>query len=187
MLISLTTTTGPNITAELVGATISITPFGLFITAPPTDTRICIVNGIQTVVQGKCPQSAGRRLAHAGGGNEGGLVGKVPANGGGLAIYGTATLTNTNVYANQAQGQVCSPSTFPGPYFPALRWFVTCTWLRFGRVAGSQFMAWPILKVATSTRTQPELREQFRCAVGCIEPFPTRIVPRVRLGCGCAC
>ena len=110
LLISLTTTTGPNITAELVGATISITPFGLFITAPPTDTRICIVNGIQTVVQGKCPQSAGRRLAHAGGGNEGGLVGKVPANGGGLAIYGTATLTNTNVYANQAQGQVCSPS-----------------------------------------------------------------------------
>ena len=81
---------------------------GYFITAP-TDTR-CFVNGIQTVVQGNCPQSAGRRLAHAGGGNEGGLVGKVPANGGGLAIYGTATLTNTNVYANQAQGQVCSPS-----------------------------------------------------------------------------
>ena len=32
--------------------------------------------------------------------------------GGGLAIYGTATLTNTNVYANQA-GDVCSLLNIP--------------------------------------------------------------------------
>ena len=31
------------------------------------------------------------------------------SQGGGLAVYGTATLTNTNVYSNQASG-VCSPS-----------------------------------------------------------------------------
>ena len=31
--------------------------------------------------------------------------------GGGIAIYGTATLTNTNVYSNEAR-YVCSPSAF---------------------------------------------------------------------------
>ena len=32
--------------------------------------------------------------------------------GGGLAIFGTATLTNTNVYQNEA-GDVCSPLNIP--------------------------------------------------------------------------
>ena len=44
----------------------------------------------------------------------------------------------------------------------------TCTCSRFGRVvADSQFMAWPTSKVATSTRTPPELIRQNRCAAGC--------------------
>ena len=38
------------------------------------------------------------------------------SQGGGLAVYGTATLTNTNVYSNQASG-VCSPFPLPKPFY----------------------------------------------------------------------
>ena len=45
--------------------------------------------------------------------------------GGGLYIVGTATLTNTNVYENQA-GYVCSPFEPSLNFNPAPRWKVTC-------------------------------------------------------------
>ena len=45
--------------------------------------------------------------------------------GGGLYIRGTATLTNTNVYENQAD-QVCSPVEPSLSSHPAPRWNVTC-------------------------------------------------------------
>ena len=48
--------------------------------------------------------------------------------GGGLYISGTATLTDTNVYANEA-GYVCSPSKVSLNYHPAPRWNVTFTCL----------------------------------------------------------
>ena len=38
------------------------------------------------------------------------VLGFFGLQGGGIAIYGTATLTNTNVYSNEAQ-YVCSPSS----------------------------------------------------------------------------
>ena len=44
--------------------------------------------------------------------------------GGGLYIAGTATLTNTNVYENQA-GEVCSPFELSLSFYPAPRWNVT--------------------------------------------------------------
>ena len=37
-------------------------------------------------------------------------LGFICLQGGGLAIYGTATLTNTNVYSNEAR-YVCLPSS----------------------------------------------------------------------------
>ena len=37
-------------------------------------------------------------------------LGFICLQGGGLYIYGTATLTNTNVYSNEAE-YVCSPSS----------------------------------------------------------------------------
>ena len=46
-------------------------------------------------------------------------------DGGGLAIWGTATLTNTNVYENQAD-KVCSPFEHSLNLHPAPRWNVTC-------------------------------------------------------------
>ena len=46
-------------------------------------------------------------------------------HGGGLFISGTATLINTNVYANQA-GDVCSPFELALNSHPAPRWNVTC-------------------------------------------------------------
>ena len=45
--------------------------------------------------------------------------------GGGLYIAGTATLTNTNVYENQA-GEVCSPFELSLSFYPAPRWNVVC-------------------------------------------------------------
>ena len=45
--------------------------------------------------------------------------------GGGLMISGTAALTNTNVYANQAR-VVCSPFELSLDLHPAPRWNVTC-------------------------------------------------------------
>ena len=45
--------------------------------------------------------------------------------GGGLYILGTATLTNTNVYDNQA-GYVSSPFELFLSFHPAPRWNVTC-------------------------------------------------------------
>eukprot|EP00964_Phaeocystis_antarctica_P118298 scaffold82090_cov67-Phaeocystis_antarctica.AAC.2 len=74
-------------------------PLGIFITAPVNN--LCVINGIKTLVQGDCPSKDGRRLVSA-------SSAPVSANGGGLAIYGTATLTDTNVYANQAGLRVCS-------------------------------------------------------------------------------
>ena len=44
---------------------------------------------------------------------------------GGLYIRGTATLTNTNVYANRA-AWVCSPFVLSLTFRPAQRWNVTC-------------------------------------------------------------
>ena len=38
------------------------------------------------------------------------VLGFFGLQGGGIAIYGTATLTNTNVYSNEAQ-YVCLPSS----------------------------------------------------------------------------
>ena len=43
------------------------------------------------------------------------------SQGGGLYISGTATLTNTNVYSNQAAG-VCSPSALAQTFPPSPRW-----------------------------------------------------------------
>ena len=45
--------------------------------------------------------------------------------GGGLYIEGTATLTNTNVYQNEAR-YVCSPIDHSLNFHPASRWNVTC-------------------------------------------------------------
>ena len=45
-------------------------------------------------------------------------------SGGGLYIQNTATLTNINVYSNEA-GQVCSPSKVSLNYHPVPRWNVT--------------------------------------------------------------
>ena len=45
-------------------------------------------------------------------------------NGGGLNIFGMATLTNTNVYSNQA-AYVCSPFELSLNFHPAPRWNVT--------------------------------------------------------------
>ena len=46
-------------------------------------------------------------------------------NGGGLYIVGTTTLTNTNVYQNEAR-YVCSPIDHSLNFHPAPRWNVTC-------------------------------------------------------------
>ena len=45
--------------------------------------------------------------------------------GGGLVIFGTATLTDTNVYENRA-AVVCSPVEPSLSSHPAPRWNVTC-------------------------------------------------------------
>ena len=45
--------------------------------------------------------------------------------GGGLAVIGTATLTNTNVYENQA-GYVCLQLELSLNFHPSPRWNVTC-------------------------------------------------------------
>ena len=58
--------------------------------------------------------------------------------GGGLYIQGTATLTNTNVYDNQASG-VCSPSKVSLNYDPVPRWNVSV--LMVGSLAGD-FTPW---------------------------------------------
>ena len=70
---------------------------GISITAPVNNT--CVINGIRTVVQGDCPSKDGRRLVSAP---------SAPAS--------TPSALEL-VYANQAKRQVCSPFSFPGPYF----------------------------------------------------------------------
>ena len=67
-------------------------------------------------------------------------------DGGGLFIAGTATLTNTNVYANQA-GYVCSPFELS---FSA-RWNVTCA--RIWQGGGGLHVA------GTATLTQTNVYE----------------------------
>ena len=57
----------------------------------------------------------------------------VGLQGGGLFIDGTATLTNTNVYANQAT-YVCSPFKLSFNFRPAPRWNGVLT---LGRVVAS--------------------------------------------------
>ena len=62
------------------------------------------------------------------------------AQGGGLDIDGTATLTNTNVYNNQAD-IVCSPFEHSLNFHPAPRWNVTRSALFACRVVDSTSLA----------------------------------------------
>ena len=50
--------------------------------------------------------------------------------GGGIAIYGTATLTNTNVYSNTAIF-VCSPSALAQTNPPSPQWNADFCYVRF--------------------------------------------------------
>ena len=61
-------------------------------------------------------------------------------DGGGLSVYGMATLTNTNVYSNQAD-YVCSPIQLSLNFHPSPRWNVTRSALFACRVVGSTSLA----------------------------------------------
>jgi len=64
-------------------------------------------------------------------------------NGGGLYIVGTATLTGTNVYENQADW-VCSPVEPALSSHPAPRWNVTCAHGVGSLVGDSSLTAWQL-------------------------------------------
>ena len=85
--------------------------------------------------------------------------------GGGLYIYGPATLTNTNVYSNQAT-EVRSPFQLSLNFHPSPRWCLTFALAaRRAVVSMSLPTEWLILKAAISMTTR-----LLPCA--CLLPLP---------------
>ena len=92
--------------------------------------------------------------------------------GGGLYILGTATLTDTNVYENQASW-VCSPVERElSSIHPAPRWNVTCArgWQEGGGIYvwGTGAFSWGTASTLTNTNVyHNEAPEVCACLLNC--------------------